>query len=223
MAGKLIVFEGTDGSGKSTQFKLLCDRLKQEGIDFNKIIFPQYSEPSSALLRMYLNGDFGRDPMDVNAYAASAFFAVDRFASYRLKWKKYYENGGIMLSDRYTTSNAVHQASKIEPSLRNEFFAWLSDFEYRLFELPEPNVVIYLDMPTETAIKLLREREAEERAKGDIHEIDVDYLKKCSETAKEAARFYGWRRIDCAPGGKLRTVDDIQAEIAEIVFSELGR
>ena len=128
--GKLIVFEGTDGSGKSTQFSLLTRRLEARGVDFRTMVFPQYTEPSSALIRMYLGGEFGARPSDVNAYTASTFYAVDRFAAFRKVWGEYYRNGGLMLSDRYTTSNAVHQASKEPEQDREKFFAWLYDLEY---------------------------------------------------------------------------------------------
>ena len=128
--GKLIVIEGTDGSGKSTQFRLLTQRLNQEGKAFEQLVFPQYSEPSSALIRMYLGGEFGTHPGDVNAYAASAFFAVDRYASFQKVWGQYYKDGGLIVSDRYTTSNAVHQASKEPEEKRADFLAWLYDFEY---------------------------------------------------------------------------------------------
>ena len=128
--GKLIVIEGTDGSGKSTQFRLLTQRLTQQGQDFRQIVFPQYAEPSSALIRMYLGGEFGSHPGDVNAYAASAFYAVDRYASYKKVWGAYYEAGGLVVSDRYTTSNAVHQTSKEPPEKQGEFLKWLYDFEY---------------------------------------------------------------------------------------------
>lgn len=147
--GKLIVFEGTDGSGKSTQFSLLTRRLEARGVDFRTMVFPQYTEPSSALIRMYLGGEFGARPSDVNAYTASTFYAVDRFAAFRKVWGEYYRNGGLMLSDRYTTSNAVHQASKEPEQDRERFFAWLYDLEYRHMGLPVPDLVLYLDVPTE--------------------------------------------------------------------------
>ena len=151
MAGKLIVFEGTDGSGKSTQFKLLCQRLDQEGVPFRRLVFPQYQEPSSALLRMYLNGEFGSHPSDVNPYAASTFYAVDRYASWKKVWGDYYQAGGLVLSDRYTTSNAVHQASKLPEDQWEGFFQWLFDFECSKLGLPFPDQVFYLDMPTQRA------------------------------------------------------------------------
>ncbi len=211
--GRLIVFEGIDGSGKSTQFKKLCERLSAEGRDFRRLVFPQYSEPSSAPLRMYLSGEFGKHPEDVNAYAASTFFAVDRFASYIKVWKEYYNCGGLVMADRYTTSNAVHQASKLPSGERNNFFRWLTDFEYRLLGLPAPDVVIYMDLPLETALEQIRKREEATNTKGDIHETDAEYLKKCHECAASAADYYGWTKIKCTEHGKMRGIEDIHNDI----------
>ena len=171
--GKLIVLEGTDGSGKSTQFHLLTQRLEAEGVAFRKLVFPQYSEPSSALIRMYLNGEFGRHPGDVNAYAATAFYAVDRYASFQKVWRKEYEAGGLILSDRYTTSNAVHQGSKLAPPQRRAFFQWLEEFECDRLGLPRPDLVIYLDVPTDLTEVMLRKRERDTHTRGDIHEQDL--------------------------------------------------
>lgn len=215
--GKLIVFEGTDGSGKSTQFKLLTKRLEAERVEFRTMVFPQYSEPSSSLIRMYLGGEFGAKPTDVNAYAASTFYAVDRYASYQKVWKEYYRQGGVMLSDRYTTSNAVHQASKEPPERREEFFRWLQDFEYNRLELPRPDLVLYLDVPTELTDEMLRSRESRTHTHADIHEQNMDYLRQCREVGMDAARHYGWSIIHCAANGKMRTIDDIHAEIYALV------
>ena len=157
--GKLIVIEGTDGSGKSTQFRLLTQRLENENIAFRKIVFPQYSEPSSTLIRMYLGGEFGTNPSDVNAYAASSFYAVDRYASYKKAWGQWYEQGGLVVCDRYTTSNAVHQASKEPEDKRQEFLRWLYEFEYDRLGLPRPDLTLYLDVPTDFTEQLLRHRE----------------------------------------------------------------
>ncbi len=217
--GKLIVFEGTDGSGKTTQFTLLSKRLQAMNVDFRTMDFPQYSEPSSALIRMYLSGEFGGRPSDINAYAASTFYAVDRFASYRKVWGEYYQQGGLMLSNRYTTSNAVHQASKEPPERREEFFRWLYEFEYQRLELPQPDVVIYLDVPTELTEQMLRKREAQTHTKADIHEQNMDYLRLCRSTGLEAANFYGWTIIDCARDGKMRSIESIHNEIFQIVAS----
>ena len=147
MSGRLIVFEGTDGSGKSTQFRLLCRRMEEEGHPFHRLVFPRYDQPSSALIRMYLAGEFGSRPEDVNAYAASSFYAVDRYASWKQDWGSCYRKGGLVLSDRYTTSNAVHQACKLPEGEWEAFFRWLDDFEHGKLGLPRPDLVLYLDMP----------------------------------------------------------------------------
>lgn len=215
--GKLIVFEGTDGSGKTTQFTLLSKRLQAMNVDFRTMDFPQYSEPSSALIRMYLSGEFGGRPSDINAYAASTFYAVDRYASYRKVWGEYYENGGLMLSNRYTTSNAVHQASKEPPERREEFFRWLYEFEYERLELPKPDIVIYLDVPTDLTEQMLRKREAATNTQADIHEQNMDYLRLCRTTGLHAAQYYGWTIIGCSENGKMRTIEDIHNEIFGIV------
>ena len=215
--GKLIVIEGTDGSGKSTQFKALTQRLSQEGKEFKTLVFPQYSEPSSALIRMYLGGEFGQKPSDVNAYAASAFYAVDRYASYKKGWGQWYEDGGLIVSDRYTTSNAVHQASKEPIDARGEYLRWLYEFEYDRLGLPRPDLTIYLDVPTEYTEKLLRGREAATNTQADIHEKDMAYLATCRETGRAAAAFYGWTVIECVKGGVMRSIEDIHNEIYRYV------
>ena len=211
--GKLIIIEGTDGSGKSTQFKLLTQRLQQENVAFQKLVFPQYSEPSSALIRMYLGGEFGSSPSDVNAYAASAFYAVDRYASYKKTWGQWYENGGLVVSDRYTTSNAVHQTAKEPPEKQAEFLKWLYEFEYDKMGLPRPDLTIYLDVPTDFTEKLMRSREAATHTSADIHEQDLEYLATCRRIGKAAAAFYGWTVIDCVRDGAMRTIEDIHEEI----------
>ena len=211
--GKLIVIEGTDGSGKSTQFRLLTQRLTDEGRKFQKLVFPQYAEPSSALIRMYLGGEFGSKPYDVNAYAASAFYAVDRYASYKKVWGEYYENGGLIVSDRYTTSNAVHQASKEPGEKQGEFLKWLYEFEYEKLGLPAPDLTIYLDVPTDFTEQMMRRREADTNTKADIHEQDMTYLATCRRTGKAAAAFYHWTVIECVRDGKMRTIEDIHEEI----------
>lgn len=211
--GKLIVIEGTDGSGKSTQFRLLSDRLSREGYVFKHIVFPRYSEPSSSLIRMYLGGDFGKKPTDVNAYAASTFYAVDRFASYKQDWGSWYENGGLILSDRYTTSNAVHQTSKEPKEGRAEFLRWLYELEYEKMGLPKPDLIIYLDVPTDFTEMLLRGRESATGTTADIHEQDMSYLATCREIGRSAAKFYGWTVVDCVRDGAMRSISDIHEEI----------
>ena len=217
--GKLIVIEGTDGSGKSTQFKLLTERVAREGYEFQRLVFPQYQEESSALIRMYLGGQFGTKPSDVNAYAASAFYAVDRYASYKKVWGQWYENGGLVLSDRYTTSNAVHQASKEPEEKQAEFLKWLYEFEYDRLGLPAPDLTIYLDVPTDFTEKMMRSREAATNTHADIHEQDLEYLATCRRTGKAAAKFYNWTVIDCVRDGAMRSIEDIHEEIYRHVLN----
>ena len=211
--GKLIVIEGTDGSGKSTQFRKLAERLTAEGRSFQKLVFPQYSEPSSALIRMYLGGEFGSNPSDVNAYAASAFYAVDRYASFKKVWGQWYDAGGLIVSDRYTTSNAVHQASKEPEDRQPAFLQWLYDFEYNKLGLPCPDAVIYLDVPTDFTEKMMRQREQDTNTHADIHEQDMAYLATCRRMGRNAAEFYGWKVIQCVRDGKMRSIEDIHEEI----------
>ena len=211
--GKLIVIEGTDGSGKSTQFRMMSQRLEQENVSFRHIVFPRYSEESSALIRMYLGGQFGSKPADVNAYAASSFYAVDRYASYKMDWGQWYEDGGLVLSDRYTTSNAVHQASKEPEDQQAAFLQWLYDFEYDKLKLPRPDLTIYLDVPTDFTEKMLRSREASTNTTADIHEQDMSYLATCRETGRKAAQYYGWTVIQCVKDGAMRSIEDIHEEI----------
>ena len=215
--GKLIVIEGTDGSGKSTQFRLMSERLSQEGKEFKHIVFPRYSEESSALIRMYLGGQFGSKPSDVNAYAASAFYAVDRFASYKMDWGKWYEEGGLILSDRYTTSNAVHQTSKVPQNEQEAYLHWLYDFEYDKLGLPRPDLTIYLDVPTDFTEKMLRSREASTNTQADIHEQDTAYLATCRKCGRSAAAYYGWTVIHCVKDGAMRSIEDIHEEIYQHV------
>jgi len=211
--GKLIVIEGTDGSGKSTQFQLLTSRLESENHRFQKLVFPQYKEPSSALIRMYLGGEFGTKPSDVNAYAASAFYAVDRYASFKKVWGQWYEEGGLIVSDRYTTSNAVHQASKEPVEKQADFLKWLYDFEYEKLGMPAPDLVIYLDVPTDFTEAMMRRREADTNTHADIHEQDMAYLATCRRTGKAAAEYYGWTVIQCVKDGAMRSIEDIHEEI----------
>ena len=217
MSGKLIVFEGTDGSGKATQSELLCRRLETEDRPFRKITFPRYGKPSAAMVEEYLHGNLGKHPGDVNAYAASLFYAMDRYASWKQDWGTFYEDGGLIVADRYTTSNAVHQASKLPEGERKAYLDWLFDLEYRLLGLPAPDLVVYLDMPTELTEKMMRKREAASGTQADIHEQDEAYLRRCRENANEVARLCGWTVIRCGRDGAPRTIEDIQGEVWEQV------
>ena len=218
MKGTLIVIEGTDGSGKSTQFQQLRQRLEREGISFRNVVFPRYQEESSALIRLYLSGAFGTKPGDVNPYAASSFFAVDRYASLKQDWGDYYRDGGLILTDRYTTSNAVHQGAKCSPEKRPAFLRWLDDFEHDKLGLPRADLVLYLDMPTAKSVELLRSREAATHTKADIHELDTKYLALCRESALQAAEILGWTVIPCVDAqGVLRGVEEIHQQIWTLV------
>lgn len=219
MKGKIIVIEGLDGSGKSTQIEYLKNKLSGQNVC--QIKLPDYDSDSSALVKMYLRGDFGKKPEDVNAYAASAFYAVDRYANFKMKWKDNYDKGDIIISDRYTTSNAYHQATKISKEDRAEFFYWLEDFEYGLMGIPEPDAVIFLDMPIEISQKMMSKRYEGDESKKDIHESNLDYLYKCREAALDAAREMGWFVVQCSDGNEPRTIDDIGNEIFSIVTREV--
>ena len=222
MRGKLIVFEGTDGSGKATQARLLCQTLAERDIPCREIDFPRYGSPFAEPANLYLHGALGNAPEDVNAYAASVMFAVDRFASYKEDWGGFYERGGIVVANRYTTSNAVHQASKLPEGQRREFLDWLFDLEYGRMGLPEPDLVLYLDMPTEVTEKMLRHREEATATAADIHEQDGDYLRRCRESARRIAGDLKWSVIDCARGGMPRTVEDIHREVLALAEPLLG-
>lgn len=217
MGGKLIVFEGTDGSGKATQTKLLCQELERRGIPYKKLEFPRYGEDSSALIRLYLSGAFGAKADDVNAYAATTFYAVDRYASYKQDWGAFYENGGLVIADRYTTSNAVHQTGKLPVEERQKYLDWLFDFEYRMLGLPAPTRVLYLDLPTELSEQMMRRREKETGTQADIHEQDEAYLRHCRENAAFVVDYCGWTKVDCAAGGAVRSIEDIHAEVLQRV------
>lgn len=213
--GKLIVIEGLDGCGKSTQLELLPQNLLKNGIESKSVSFPDYDSNSSALVKMYLGGEFGKKPGDVNAYAASLFYAVDRFASYKTNWGDYYNQNGVIVSGRYTTSNAVHQTSKMDESEWQGFLDWLYDLEYNKVGIPKPDKVIFLDMPIEVSQKLLSGRYKGDEAKKDIHESDTAYLDKCRKAAMFTAKYSGWTIIPCAKGGEPRTIEDIAKDILE--------
>ena len=186
--GKLIIFEGLDGSGKGTQAELACQNLHSKGYDPLKISFPDYDSPSSALVKMYLSGEFGQRPDDVNAYAASTFYAVDRFASYKTRWGNVYRQNGLIISDRYTTSNAVHQCSKLPPMHWDGFLEWLFEFEYKKLGLPAPDAVVYLAVDPDVSQRLIAQRYHGDESKKDIQERDTEYLAR-SRAAAEPRRF----------------------------------
>jgi dTMP kinase len=215
--GKLFVIDsGSDGSGKATQTKLLYDRLLQEGYKVKRVDYPNYNSQSSALVKMYLNGEFGKDAEAVNPYAASTFYAVDRCASFLKEWKEFYENGGIVLADRYTTSNMIHQSAKIaDPLERKAYLDWLYDLEFIKCQLPIPDEVFFLDVPVEVTIQLMKDRQnkIDNSNTKDIHESNLEYLRKCYYNACDIANQYGWQRIACTESFSMRTVESIHEEI----------
>lgn len=222
MPGKLIVIEGLDGSGKSTQVGLLKRRLEGAGVPLRRIKLPDYADPSSVLVRMYLDGEFGRDPSDVNAYAASAFYAVDRYASYHRHWKADYLRGLLILADRYTSSNAIHQAVKLPREQWPAFIDWLCDFEYEKLGLPRPDRVLWLDMPVEAAQGLLLKRYGGDGMKRDVHEANAAYLLRCREAAAFAAQKLNWDVIACSDGKAPLPVEDIGGRVFAALREELG-
>lgn len=216
----LIVIEGLDASGKGTQTELLLGELKRRPPGARKIEFPDYASPSSSLVKMYLRGDFGKSPEDVNPYAASAFYAVDRYASYNTDWKADYERGVNILADRYVTANQIFQLEKVAGEDWENFLLWVEDFEYAKLGLPRPDIVIFLDMPVEISQGLLLKRYGGDGEKRDIHEKDLEFLRRCAVCAKFAARTLGWRVIDCARDGMPRSVSDIHREIISLLEAE---
>ncbi|WP_101696546.1 dTMP kinase [Clostridium minihomine] len=213
MSRRLIVLEGLDGSGKATQTGLLCQALEQRNVSLRRVSFPDYQEESSALVKMYLNGELGGHPGEVNAFAASSFYAVDRFASYVRHWRQDYQNGRLIVADRYTTSNMVYQMTKLPKSQWDAYLDWVCDFEYNKMELPAPDAVFYLDMPLSISQRLLQERYAGDEAKKDMHEKDTDFLAACRESALYCVQKLGWTLISCARGGQIKSVEEIHAEI----------
>ena len=211
--GTLIVLEGLDGSGKATQAKLLAANLQAEGKQVREITFPDYASDSSALVKMYLAGQFGDKPDDVNAYAASSFYAVDRYASYKKDWGSFYHAGGVVIADRYTTSNAVHQCSKLPPEQWESFLHWLFDYEFRLLGLPAPDRVIYLQVDPAVSQKLMTGRYHGDESKKDVHEKDLEYLARSRKAAEFCAAHLGWKTVSCTEGDAMRPIEDIQAEV----------
>ena len=216
MKGKLFVIDGTDGSGKQTQLQKLKERFDKEKIDYRVVSFPNYDSPSSSLVKMYLNGDFGTDAQSISPYIASTFFAADRYATFKMQFEEYYKSGGIILADRYTTANMVHQAGKIKDEQeREKFLKWLWDFEFGLYGLPVPTEVFFLNMPFEYSQKLMENRENKitHGEKKDIHESNKQHLQDAYNEACKLVKKYNWCEIKCVEDGKIRAIDDIHEEI----------
>lgn len=216
MKGKLIVIEGTDGSGKETQSNLLYQYLVDKGIPCRLVHFPNYDSPSSSLVKMYLSGEFGKEADAVSPYAASIFFASDRYASWKTDWKLFYEQGGIVIVDRYVTSNLVHQASKFKlAEEKNKFRDWLYDLEYHIFSLPKPDMTLFLHVDIDVTFSLMKQRLNKitgEETK-DIHEVNYDYMKRSYETACYFAKQENWQMVECIFKGEMKPIDVIHSEI----------
>ncbi len=217
MQGSLVVIEGLDGSGKSTQFEIVDKLLSEKNISHKSISFPDYDNPSSALVKMYLSGEFSKNAADVNAFAAASFYAVDRYASYKLYWEKAYKSGDLILASRYVTSNAIYQMVKCEKSEWDSFLDWLFDYEYERLGLPRPDSVIFLDMPISVSQKLLSARYDGDENKKDIHEVDVEFLKRCREAALYTAEKFNWSIIQCSDGENPFPKEKITSEIMKII------
>ena len=218
--GKLMVIDGLDGCGKSTQLQLLDAALSARGIAYRQISFPDYDQPSSALVKMYLGGELGGSPAAVNAYAASSFYAVDRYASYTRFWQEDYAAGVPIVAARYTTSNAIHQMTKCPESSWDRFLSWLEDYEYTLLGLPRPDRVVFLDMPLEVSQKLLEKRYQGDAEKKDIHERDTAYLQNCRRAALYAADKLEWTVVPCASDGEPLPLEQIHARLLHL-FEEM--
>ncbi len=219
--GRMIVIEGLDGSGKATQAELLTAYLKGKGYDIYNLDLPFYSDNSSTLVKMYLGGELGDKPSDVNAYAASTFYAVDRYASFKKHWQKEYDSDKITVANRYTTSNAAHQMTKLPENEWNAYLQWLFDFEYNKIGVPEPDCVIYLDMPVDISQKLLLKRYSGDENKKDVHERDVEYLISCHKAAVYAAKKLGWEVIKCGENGEPFTVENISEMVCDTIERKL--
>ena len=214
--GKLFVIEGTDSSGKQTQLEELKRRFEKEKIEYKSVSFPNYESNSSELVKIYLSGELAENPKEISPYIASTFYAADRYVTFKREYEKYYNNGGIILADRYTTSNMVHQAGKIEDAEeRKKFLDWLWDFEFNLYGLPVPTQVIFLNMPTEYAIKLMKNRKNKftNEENKDIHERNLEHLKDAYNEALKVSKKYNWYEIKCIKDNRIRTIDDIHEEI----------
>lgn len=218
--GRLFVIEGVDGSGKATQTERLYEKLSELGVSPMKLTFPDYESDSSVIVKKYLSGELGKTAESVSPKTASTFFAMDRYVSYKTRWEKFYSENGVIIADRYTTSNMIHQAAKIENSVeKEEFLDWLDDFEYGIYSLPRPTVTIFLDVPPDVGYEISKNRKNKMNGKTalDIHESDREYIKKSYENSKFIAEKYGWKTIECVRNKKMRAIEDIHNEVYDII------
>ena len=210
-----IAIEGLDGSGKATQTRLLYEYLKKVHKETEMLSYPKYGEPCCTPVQMYLDGAFGKSPSDVNAYTASIFFAVDRYADYKLNWEEKYIKNYWFVSDRYVQSNMIHQLTKLPQEDWETYIKWISDLEYKRNNLPTPDLTIYLDVEPSISQRLLLERYRAD--KRDIHERDKEYLAECHKIARHLATKQDWAVIPCTVNGGLMSVEAIHSQICEIV------
>ena len=215
MKKRLIAIDGLDASGKMTQTELLEKLLEEKGVPYRHISFPTYDNEYSAHVKMYLSGRFGSDPEIVNPFAASSFFGADRYCSFMLDWKEDYENGSVILANRYTSANAVHQLSKLPPEEYDSFLDWLMDYEYNKLGIPKPDAVVYLCVPPEVSQKMIQHRCDETGAEKDIHESNKKHLENSYRAALYSAEKLGWIKIDCNNGEEMRSREEINREVAE--------
>lgn len=219
--GKIIVIDGLDGSGKSTQFELIAKKLETLNLPVKAISFPDYDNPSSSLVKMYLSGEFSKDANDVNAYAASSFYAVDRYASYKQFWENNYCNGDYILASRYVSSNAIHQMVKLRENEWDNYLTWLKDYEYKKLGLPKPDLIIFLDMPIEVSQQLLLNRYKGDESKKDIHEANIEYLKSCRKSALYVAKKDNWKIVKCSNNGQPLSIDIISNKIYDLISNNI--
>jgi len=214
---KLIVIDGLDGSGKATQCACLCETLSGMGYRVHPLTFPDYDSPASEPVKMYLHGQLGASPDDVNAYAASSFYAVDRIVSFINRWGREMDDYDFIIADRYTTSNIIHQMAKVAPEERDSFIAWLTDFEYNRLGLPAPDLVIFLDVDPAISQKLMLDRYDGNEEKKDIHEKNRAYLSRCRESAHYAIEHLGWMTVSCDDGDSIRPIAQIADAILRMI------
>ncbi len=224
MKGIIISIEGTDGAGKHTQQQLLVSDLKELGYNVVDQSFPNYESDSSAPVKMYLAGEFGKNANALDAYQASALYAVDRMCTYQKSLKEHYENGGILLFDRYVQSNFIHQCSKIDNmDEKMKFIEWEENLEYETLKLPRPDLIFFIEMPVEKSLELARARaEYKTGESKDIHEEDTTYMTKSYNNGLTLAKKLGWNIIHCVDkNNNIKHIEDIHKEIMDIAIEFL--
>ena len=226
--GKIIVIDGLDGCGKATQTKIVYDKLVEKGYKVKKVSFPDYDSDSSALVKMYLGGEFGKTANSVNPYTASLFYSVDRAAQFLKELREYYDNDYILLCDRYISANIIYQGTKFNDIRdKQDYFRWMYDIEVNKIGLPKDDITIALTLPIETSQKLMSRRYEGHEEKKDIHEADLEFLSNCKNTVSIACEYlssigYNWVDLDCSDkNGDIRSLDEINSQIMKLIESVL--